>query len=194
MSEGLIYFKDGILIAESGEAKVYKLNGELFLEIGPGHNLWALESELEDYIWQLSGKPGGECLEIGLGLGVASKYILSCPRVRGLTTVEINEDVINVYNKLNPEDYSFDYVEAYYNKRHTIVNLDGLTYMYKTKRRFDFIFVDCYDLIDEDTLPIIADMCSAGKRILKDDGLIVGWFDKATTEEFIEPFYRLFER
>ena len=90
MSTGLIYFKDGILIAESGRAKIYKLNNELFLEIGPGHNLWALESELKDYIWQLSDKPMGECLEIGLGLGVASKYILSCPKVKGLTTVEIN--------------------------------------------------------------------------------------------------------
>lgn len=194
MNEGLIYFKDGELIVESGEAKVYKLNNELFLEIGPGHNLWALESELEDYIWQLSGRPMGECLEIGLGLGVASKYILSCPKVRGLTTVEINEDVINVYNKLNPEDYSFDYTESYYDKRHTIITLDGLVYMYGTERRFDFIFIDCYGVIDEDTLPTIADMSSAGKRILKEDGIMVGWFDKATPDEFVGPFYELFEK
>ncbi len=194
MSTGLIYFKDGILIAESGRAKIYKLNNELFLEIGPGHNLWALESELKDYIWQLSDKPMGECLEIGLGLGVASKYILSCPKVKGLTTVEINEDVIDVYNKLKPEDYSFDYTDAYYEKRHTIITLDGLVYMYETERRFDFIFIDCYDVIDEDTLPTIADMVSAGKRILKENGIMVGWFDRATPDEFVEPFYGLFER
>jgi len=189
MSEGLIYFKDGEIIAESGNVKVYKLNKELFLEIGPGHNLWALESELEDYIWQLNDKPRGECLEIGLGLGVASKYILSCPRARGLTTVEVNEDVINVHNQLKPTDYSFDYA-VYPEKRHTILYLDGLVYMYQTKQRFDFIFIDCYDVIDEDTLPLIADMVSAGKRILKENGIIVGWFDKATPEEYVGHFER----
>ncbi len=191
MGDGLIYFEDGKVIAESGDAKVYKLNNELFLEIGPGHNLWALESELEDYIWQLNDKPRGECLEIGLGLGVASKYILSCPRVRGLTTVEVNEDVIKAYSQLKSEDYSFDY-NVYPEKRHTILNIDGLVYMYETKQRFDFIFIDCYDIIDEDTLPLIADMSGAGKRILNENGIIVGWFDKATPEEHIEDFDRLF--
>ena len=192
MSEGLIYFKDGELIAESGDARIYKLNNELFLEIGPGHNLWALESELEDYIWQLNDRPRGECLEIGLGLGVASKYILSCPRVRGLTTVELNEDVISVYNKLKPKDYNFDFY-IYPEKRHTILNLDGLVYMYETKRRFDFIFIDCYDVIDEDSFPLIEDMVNASKRILKENGTIVGWFDKATPEEFVELFCDLFK-
>ena len=41
MDSGLIYFKDGKLIAQSGEVKVYKMNDELFLEKGTGHNLWA---------------------------------------------------------------------------------------------------------------------------------------------------------
>ena len=192
MSKGLIYFKDGELIADSNDVRVYKLNKELFLEIGPGHNLWALESELEDYIWQLNDKPRGECLEIGLGLGVASKYILSCPKVKNLSTVEINKDVISVYNKLKLEDYNFDYkIPA--GKRHTIINLDGLVYMYETKYLFDFIFIDCYSIIDEETLPLIADMVYAAKRILKDKGIVMGWFDKATPEEFVKIFYSLFE-
>lgn len=192
MNEGLIYFKDGILVAESGQAKIYKMNNELYLEIGPGHNLWALESELEDYIWQLNDKPKGACLEIGLGLGVASKYILSCPRVRSLTTVEVNKDVIDVYNKLSPEDYKSDYY-TYSKKRHTVLHLDGLVYMYQTKQRFDFIFIDCYAHIDEDTMPLIADMTYAGKRILKKNGVITGWFDKYTPEELVDGFYRLFK-
>jgi spermidine synthase len=192
MSEGLIYFKDGELVAESNDVRVYKLNKELFLEIGPGHNLWALESELEDYIWQLNDKPRGDCLEIGLGLGVASKYILSCPKVTSLTTIEVNEDVISVYNKLIPKDYSFDY-KSQPDKRHTIINLDGLVYMYQTNHLFDFIFIDCYSAIDEETLPLIADMIYAAKRVLKDKGIVMGWFDKATPEEFVKTFYGLFE-
>lgn len=194
MDKGLIYFKDGILIAESGEAKVYRLDDELYLEIGPGHNLWALERELEDYIWQLDDRPMGACLEIGLGLGVASGYILSCPRVRSLTTVEINKDVIDVYNKLKPKDYKRSDYHVHTNKRHTILNVDGLVYMYQTKQRFDFIFIDCYAEIDEDSLPIIADMVHAAKRILKKEGIIIGWFDKHTPDEFVNEFYRIFKQ
>jgi len=193
MSSGLIYFKDGELIVKSGEARIYKFKDELFLEIGPGHNLWALESEISDYIWQLNDRPRGSCLEIGLGLGVASKYILSCKRVKSLTTLEINKDVIDVYKKLEQEDYNHDFT-IFPEKRHTILNADGLIYMYETKQKFDFVFVDCYKTIDEDTLPLIADMAIAAENIVKPDGEVVGWFDKATPEEFIELFYKLFEK
>lgn len=192
MSSGLVYFADGDLIAESGEAKVYKFDNDLFLEIGPGHNLWALGSELSDYMWQLSDNPRGSCLEIGLGLGVASKFILSLPRVRSLTTVEINKDVIEVYKQLKPEDYSFDF-DVFPKKRHTILNADGLVYMYETRQRFDFVFIDCYSVIDEDTLPMIADMTIAAKNILNDGGKVMGWLDKATPEEFVKTFYDLFK-
>jgi predicted membrane-bound spermidine synthase len=193
MSESLVYFEAGDLVAESGDAKVYKFNDDLFLEIGPGHNLWALESELPDYVWQLNDRPRGNCLEIGLGLGIASKYILSLPRVRALTTVEINKDVIDVHSKLKPEHFSFD-TTIYPEKRHTILNVDGLIYMYETKQVFDFIFIDCYKEIDEDALPMIADMTMAAKRILADNGEMMGWFDKATPECFIDIFYSLFKK
>ena len=192
MDKGLIYFKDGDLVVKSGEVKVYRLENELYLEIGPGHNLWALESELSDYIWQLNGKPSGACLEIGLGLGVASRYMLSCPRVRSLTTVELNADVINVYNKLTLDDYGHEFL-VYPEKRHTVLNADGLIYMYQTKQRYDFIFIDCYDRIDEDTLPFIADMAYAAKRVLADGGKVTGWFDKYTPEKFVEIFYNVFK-
>lgn len=188
--DGLIYFQDGKLVAESGLAKVYSLNNELFLEIGPGHTLWALESELEDYIMQLHDKPRGDCLEIGLGLGVASKYILSCPKVKSLTTAEINEDVINVQKKANPIDETWEHYSS--NIPHTILNIDGLVYMYQIDKQYDFIFIDCYDRIDEETIPMITDMVQAGKTILKDGGKIMGWFDKYTPEHFTRQFQSLF--
>jgi hypothetical protein len=181
---GLIYFKDGKLIAESGTARIYSMNNELFLEIGHDcHSLWALESELPDYIWQLKDYPKGSCLEIGLGLGVASKYILTFPKVEKLTTVEKNESVIEVQKKANPID----------DDRHLVLNADGLIYAYETKRMFDFIFIDCYSHIDEDTLPLIADMAYACKRILKDDGRVVGWWDESTPEGFVDTFFSLFK-
>lgn len=192
MSEGLIYFKDGEVISNSGDVSIYKMNEQLFLEIGPGHTLWALESERDDYIYQLNDRPNGDCLEIGLGLGVASKYLLSCPKVKTLTTVEKNADVIEAYMKLEPSDYNVNYEEAIGNKSHTILNCDGLLYAYDTPKMYDFIFVDCYDRIDEDTLPLIADIALACKNLLKVDGEMVGWFDNGTPPEFVQAFSMLF--
>jgi spermidine synthase len=183
MGDGLIYFRDGELVAESGDARIYKMNDKLFLEKGKGHTLWALEDELADYILQLESWPKGNCLEIGLGLGVASKYILSFPKVKSLTTIEIDEDVIAVQKLADPID----------DDRHLILNAHGLYYAYETKRLYDFIFLDFYDVIDEETLPIIADMAVACERILKRGGRIIGWLDKHTPGDHAAIFMSLFE-
>ena len=114
---------------------------------------------------------------------MASKYILSCPKVESLTTVEINKDVIEVQRQVN----------TIIDDRHIILNAEGLMYMYMTKRKYDFIFLDCYDIIDEDTMPLIRDLAAAARKILKPGGEIVGWFDKATFEEFVRPFFDLFK-
>jgi len=183
MGDGLIYFRDGELIAESGDTRIYKMNGKLFLEKGQGHNLWALEDELEDYIFQLESWPKGDCLEIGLGLGVASKYLLTFPKVKSLTTIEIDENVIAALKLANPID----------DDRHLILNANGLYYAYETKRLYDFIFLDFYDVIDEETLPIIADMAVACERILRRGGRMIGWLDKHTPGEHAAIFMSLFE-
>ena len=183
MGDGLIYFRDGELVAESGDTRVYKMNGKLFLEKGIGHTLWALEDELEDYIYQLDSWPQGDCLEIGLGLGVASKYILTFPKVKSLTTVEIDENVIKTQKMINPVK----------DDRHLILNAHGLYYAYETKQMFDFVFLDFYDVIDEETLPVIADMVAACNRILKTGGKMLGWLDKHTPGDHASLFMSLFE-
>lgn len=189
-NEGLIYFKDGEVVAEHGKAKVYKMNDELFLEIGPGHTLWALESELTDYMDQLQDFPRGRCLEIGLGLGVVSRYLLTFPKVDILTTIEIESDVIEVHKKIKESDRGVDL--AYDPTRHRILNADGLSYAYQTDQRYDFIFIDCYDRIDEETLPIIADMTQACSRALAPGGRMMGWLDKHTPAQFFDIFQRIF--
>ena len=191
-NEGLIYFKDGELVAEHGQARVYKMNDQLFLEIGQGHTLWALETELEDYMNQLQDYPRGNCLEIGLGLGVASRYLLTFPKVKHLTTVEINPDVVAVHKKIKDSDrgHKLDYNP----KKHRILNADGLEYAYQTNQRYDFIFIDCYDRIDEDSLPLIADMTNACARILTRKGRMMGWVDKYTPEPYYSTFVKIFDQ
>lgn len=188
--DSLIYFQSGKLVASSGNARVYKMEGKLYLEIGKGHTLWTLEDEMPDYIDQLKDYPRGNVLEIGLGLGVVSRYLLSFPKVNNLTTIEINADVIAVHEKIKESDrhYKFDYNP----NRHLILNADGLAYAYQTNKKYDFIFIDCYDRIDEETLPIISDMVTACSRILKKDGRMMGWLDKYTSEPYYSTFINLF--
>ena len=175
-----LYFTHGKIIAESGLIKVYEFNGELYLERGPGHNLWADSLEISELKDQIGGRPRGDCLEIGLGLGVASKYMLS-KNITSLTTVEKDMDVIKTYRQLNPPD-----------GMHLIVCSSGADFMMSTKNTYDFIFLDFYDVIDEDTIEDIKDYTKLAKTILRPGGEIVGWFDIYTPEEFVEPFFKLF--
>jgi len=189
---GLIYFQDGELVAESGEARVYLMNGELFLEIGPGHTLWALQSELTDYIEQLKDYPNGDVLEIGLGLGVASRYILTFNKVASLTTVELNDDVIEVHNQIRDHLYTPEDEKVIDGKQHVVLNVDGLEYLFTTKYSYDFIFLDFYDRIDEDTLPLIKDMVNGCRRVLRPGGMAIGWLDPYTPDEFAKEFENIF--
>jgi len=164
----------------------------LLLEIGPGHTLWASESELQEYMNQLEDLPRGQCLEVGLGLGVVSRYLLTFPAVDHLTTVEINPEVIEVHKRIKESERGLNL--GYSPEKHRILNVNGIEYAYKTKRRYDFIFIDCYDRIDEDTLPIIADMTTACSRLLNRNGKMRGWLDVHTPETFYTIFQKIFDQ
>lgn len=194
MSENSIYYEDGELIASSGEVRVYNMYDQLFLEIGIGHTLWTLESEIFDYIEQLGDIPFGNVLEIGLGMGITSRYLLSCKKVKTLTTIEINKNVIKVYNKIKNllDDRLKNIINIVSNKNHRIINNDGMRYITHTQRKYDFIFIDNYTLIDEETLPKIEELAKASVKILKDGGIVSGWYDKYTLENFTKEFNKIF--
>lgn len=188
---GLIYFEDGELIAQYGKARVYLFNGELYLEAGQGHSLWTYSLERKDYEKQIANKAKGKCLEIGLGLGIASAYILSLPNVDTLTTVEKNNDIINVYKLLQERDY------ASKDSRHNILWEDGLEFMRSIHIRhssaFDFIFLDYYTDLDHESLVELYLFVSVGRRILNPGGKIVGWLDNTTPESIKKDFINIFE-
>jgi len=177
-----MYFEEGEVIAESGNVKVYLYNDLMHLEIGPGHNLWMIEDEIKELSKQIGNSPTGNCLEIGLGLGVASKYILSRPDVIHLTTIEINPDVISVQKVVNKID----------NVHHTIICADGLDFMLQVDETYDFIFFDHYALIDEDTLDMLDVYNLVANDILNQNGIIKAWFDPYTVEEDAEAFFDIF--
>jgi len=175
-----MYFTHGRLISEYGLAKVYLFNNQLHLEIGPGHSLWAYEGEEEQYVQQIID-PFGHCLEIGLGLGTSSQYILSFDEVKSLTTVEIHPDVIEVYKDVNLIE----------DTRHSIVNMSGIEYMVQSGRYFHYIFMDFYDIIDEDTILELRRIAQVAKQVLHEGGKIQAWLDPFTPREFAEEFYKI---
>jgi spermidine synthase len=180
----MIYFVDGDIIAEHGRVRVYLYDGLLHLEIGPGHNLWMVESELKELSEQIGDSPRGKCLEIGLGLGIASKYILANSKVESLTTIEINSDVIAVHKMMNHLD----------DTRHKIINANGLDFILQTDEKYDFIFFDHYSIIDEDTLEMLGTYLDATTRILNTDGLVLAWFDPYTLKEYADKFFDILKR
>jgi len=182
MGEGTVYFRDGELVDECGNIRVYKMNDEYFLERGPGHTLISAGHDIIDYIWQLNDRPYGNCLVIGLGLGVVARYILSLPRVKSLKILEENPCTIELQARVNPITET----------NVSIVSGEILPYLYKTEETFDFVYIDCYTNIDEDTMPFIADIAHAAHRVLRRGGVMSGWLDDSTPEEFIDPFFKLF--
>lgn len=187
------YFTKGNIVASSGKVRVYLWKDQLFLEIGPGHNLWALESEYKVYMEQFKDKPRGNCLEIGLGLGVASRCILTFPKVTHLTTVEKNEDVIKAHELISPllDNKLSKWLPRDIDK-HTIINDDGLHYLLTCEETFDFIFLDFYTHIDEDTLKEIKSMVTIAKYRLNPGGTVMGWLDPYTPPEFFDEFDSIF--
>jgi len=177
-----IYFLDGKIIAESGDVRVYDFEGDVYLESGPGHVLWTISRELVAYEGQVARHPRGACLEVGLGLGICSNYILNCAGVEALTTIELNPDVVKVYKQLNDVD-----------ERHTIICGNGLDYIIQTRETFDFMFFDFYIVIDEDTIDDLKAYVSAGRRILNEGGKIMAWWDEFTPDEFKDEFFNLFD-
>lgn len=188
-----LYFKDGDLITTQDEVAIYRMEGYLFLEIGPGHTLCSSEHDYTSFMEQLGDKPKGKCLEIGLGLGIASRCILTYPNVTSLTTIELRKNVIRAHEVVIPLlDEKTEKWDFYNKKRHQIINYDGLMYMLSTKNKFDFIFMDFYEIVDEDTLPLIKDMVACAKTILRPGGKIVGWLDPYTPAEYAEEFLNIF--
>lgn len=181
MTKGTVYFRDGELVVKEGDTAVYKMNNSLYMETGRA-NLISSDEDLREYVWQLAKRPYGDVLVLGLGLGLASKYILSLPTVKSLTVVEPNIDVIKCQNAVNSIN----------DPRFNIVNADLLTYLYETSQRYNFIFIDCYTIIDEDSLPLIADLIAGSKKPLKPKGTLLGWLGDGTPEIFITAFYNLF--
>lgn len=183
MKKDTVYFRDGELRAESGQVRAYEFRDEFYLDCGNEHSLIDRDEYVVDYIWQIRDKPFGKCLVLGLGLGRVVEYILSVPKVTSVVVVEPNSDVIEVQNK----------IKSLKDDNISIVNDDIISYLYLTEDKFDFIFLKCYSKVDSITLPLIADVVRAAKRVKTFNGSIIGWLDDDTEEALVSDFFSLFK-
>ncbi len=149
------------------------MDGQDYLFVGPV--LYASSTERSWYVKNVYPHAQGKCLEVGLGLGVASKVILANKNVRHLLTVEKEEDVIAAFGKLLP--------------RHNILEKDVNDWVRSINAVqdffepiYDFIFVDHYTF-EDDEYYILQELHQLLKPLLKDGGKMVFWIDENAPDE-----------
>jgi len=172
MTQGPFDFWDNNAYLEFHQenVRIYKLNGEQHLFVD--QIMYASTRERTWYIHNVMPHARGKCLEIGLGLGVASKVILARPEVSHLLTVEKNEIVIGAFGK--PFHHHNILCTDIYHWVDGFMNLGPM---------YDLIFVDHYTLEDEDTIYALEDLSFKLEPLVKEGGRMIFWVDENAPEE-----------
>lgn len=116
MDEEVIATRGDAELVQYGWKKVVKLNGGV-IDKERIHNYYEAFS------------PSGDVLMVGLALGIF--YKTHKESINSMTTVEINQDIIDLYNDRNEAD-----------DKHTIIQGDGLQYIQNTENTYDWILID----------------------------------------------------
>lgn len=154
---------------QQGDVRIYDIEGGKYLFVD--QTMYASTTERSWYIRNVMPWARGKCLELGLGLGVASKVILAKPDVDHLLTIENNESVIAAFGKPL--------------LKHNILNADALKWVSGfpvLEPMYDFIFVDHYTF-EEEELEMLQWLAMALKNLLKPGGKMVFWIDENAPEE-----------
>ena len=162
--------KNANLEFQQDNVRIYQMDGQHYLFVD--QTMYASTTERAWYIHNIMHYAQGKCLEIGLGLGVASKVILARPEVTHLLTIENNEAVIAAFGKPLP--------------RHNIAAADvheWLNNFIDPSAMYDLIFVDHYTWDDEDTYFELEELSFKLSPLLKKGGRMVFWVDENAPEE-----------
>ena len=170
--------KNADLEFQQDDVRIYRMEGEDYLFVG--QTVYASTTEQTWYIHNVMMHAKGRCLEIGLGLGVASKVILTKPQVKHLLTIEKNEAVIAAFGKPL--------------LRHNILCADIYQWVdnfIELEPMYDLIFVDHYTLEDEDAIYALEDLAFKLEPLLKRRGRMIFWVDENAPEEDKEEIRKL---
>ncbi len=160
-----------------GDVRIYDMDGEKYLFVGPV--MYASTTEQSWYGKNVYPYARGKCLELGLGLGVASKVMLSNARVTHLLTVEKNEHVIGAFGKPL--------------LKHNILHADAVEWVSNfpvLEPMYDFIFVDHYTF-EEEELEMLQRLGTGLQHLLRPGGKMIFWIDENAPEEDKEKIRKL---
>jgi len=144
---GTIMLLDGVLMLSSEDEYVY-------------HEMLALPS--------LYAHPNPEnVLIIGGGDCGTMTRVLSCPKVKKVVQVEIDEMVTRVAKTYFPE-----LTQALIDPRVEVIFGDGIKYMQASSRKFDLILVDSTDPVGPAAGLFRKDFFEDCHKALKDDGIL----------------------
>ena len=161
--------ENAVLEFEQGGVRIYLSDGQQYLFVG--QILYASTTERMWYVQHVYPRARGKCLEIGLGLGVASKAILANEAVTHLLTVELNEFVISAFGRPL--------------FKHNVLHADAVEWLSNfpvLEPMYDFIFVDHYTF-EEEELDQLEALQVGLKHLLRPGGQMVFWIDENAPEE-----------
>lgn len=167
--------ENGTLEFQEGSVRIYRVDGENYLFVD--QTMYASTTEQSWYVKNVMPKAYGKCLEIGLGLGVASKSIIVSPEVRHLLTIEQNEYIIKAFGRPLP--------------KHNILQADVYEWAEKLHIKesiYDFIFVDHYADMEDETFDQVSVLVKKLSSLLTPIGNLVVWVDENAPEEDIKRF------
>lgn len=162
--------RNAYLEFQKENVRIYNMDGEQYLFVD--QIMYASSTEQNWYINNVMNYAHGKCLEIGLGLGIASKVILAKPQVTHLLTIENNETVIEAFGRPL--------------HRHNILWMDIYKWIdnfIEPMPMYDLIFIDHYTLDDGDIFDQLKDLASKLKKLLKENGRMIFWVDENSPEE-----------
>ncbi len=154
---------------EQENVRIYDMEKEKYLFVG--QIMYASTTERSWYIKNVYPHARGKCLELGLGLGVASKVMLANEKVTHLLTIEDNENVIGAFGKPL--------------LKHNILHWDAVEWVSSfpvLEPMYDFIFVDHYTF-EEEEMEALQFLGDGLKYLLKPKGQMVFWIDENAPEE-----------
>lgn len=162
--------ENAFLEYQNEEVRIYDMDTQKYLFIG--QIMYASTSERGWYVKNVMPYATGKCLEIGLGLGEASRSMLVKKAVRHLLTIEANERVIEAFGRPL--------------RNHNILHADIYKWVENlalTIPMYDFIFVDHYTLDDEELITPLEELAEKLKPLLTPEGKMVFWIDTNATDE-----------
>ncbi len=141
-------------------AKILTQKGHHFLWIDDYLWMWDIPKEVEIQRG-IAEKAYGDVLVVGYGLGVVQGHLVRNPRVRSITTVEIDTSVVMECLRVFGMTYGLVMIEDFYDRPDNF--------------KYDTIIGDHWFEIVPESLPEYCKFKIKAEQLLREDGLILGW-------------------